>query len=95
MHLDLKTVLLASSIIMAVGMYVPLLLRLHRRRHTRDFSKPFGVFNVLVQINNGVLAYVEHAPFLIAWYAVQTVFTSVTLWLIYHYWERPDPTISA
>jgi hypothetical protein len=87
----LKTILLTTSIVMAIGMYVPLFRRFRRRHHTRDFSKGFCWCNLLVQINNGTLAYVEHAPFLIAWYVLQSVFTGATLWFVYQYWNHPNP----
>jgi hypothetical protein len=76
---------------MAVGMYVPLFRRFARRHHTRDFSKAFCWLNFAVQVNNGVLAYAERAPFLLLWYVVQSAFTGVTLFLVYKYWNRPNP----
>ena len=89
----LKTILITVSMVMALGMYPPLWLRLHRRKHTRDFSKVFQILNFLVQVNNGFLAYIEHAPFLRAWYVVQAVMTGVTLYLVIHYWNRLPPEI--
>jgi len=89
--LTTKTICLAVSMAMAVGMYIPLFRRFHRRHHTRDFSKAFCWLNFLVQVNNGVLAYSEHAPFLIFWYAVQSVTTGITLAFVYRYWNFPQP----
>jgi hypothetical protein len=89
--LTTKTVCLAVSIGMAVCMYIPLYRRFGRRHHTRDFSKAYCWLNFAVQVNNGVLAASEHAPFLVFWYALQSVATGVTLWLVYKYWDSPSP----
>jgi len=78
--------------VMALGMYISLFRRLIRRKHTRDISKVFCWLNLLIQINNGVLAVSEHAPFLMVWYICQTVFTSIVLYLVYRYWDAPDPS---
>lgn len=77
--------------VMALGMYIPLFRRFARRHHTRDFSKTFCWLNLAVQINNGVLAFAEHAPFLIGWYVCQAVFTGLTLRFVYKYWDYPSP----
>lgn len=76
---------------MAAAMYVPLFRRIVRRKHTRDFSKEFSWMLVLIQINNGVLAYVERAPFLFLWYILQTVMCSAQLYLVYKYWDAQEP----
>jgi hypothetical protein len=76
---------------MAIGMYVPLFRRFRRRHHTRDFSKAYCWLNFAVQVNNGVLAVAEKAPFLTGWYICQSVFTGITLWLVYRYWDFPQP----
>jgi|SRR5271156_1374565 len=89
----LKTILITVSMVMALGMYPPLWRRLVRRKHTRDFSKTFQTLNFLVQVNNGILAYYEHAPFLRTWYVVQAVFTGITLYLVIHYWNWLPPPI--
>lgn len=89
--LTTKTVCLVISMTMAVFMYVPLFRRFAKRHHTRDLSKTFCWLNFAVQVNNGVLAASEHAPFLVFWYAVQAVATAVTLWLVYKYWNFPSP----
>lgn len=86
-----KTICVTGSMVMAVCMYVPLFRRFTRRRHTRDFSKTFCWLNFAVQVNNGVLAVAEHAPFLVGWYIVQSLFTAVTLWFVYKYWDFPSP----
>lgn len=86
-----KTVCLSISIAAALGMYFPLFKRFRRRHHTRDFSKAYCWLNFGVQVNNGVLALSEHAPFLVFWYAVQSLATGVTLWLVYKYWDFPNP----
>lgn len=86
-----KTLCLAISMTMAVLMYVPLFRRFKRRHHTRDFSKAFCWLNFAVQVNNGVLAYSEHAPFLVFWYILQSLATATTLWFVYKYWEFPNP----
>lgn len=78
---------------MATGMYVPLFRRFRRRRHTRDLSKAYCWLNFLVQVNNGVLAVAEHAPFLVGWYVAQSLATGVMLWLVYRYWDYPDPHV--
>jgi len=90
-NLTAKGVCLAISMTMALFMYVPLFRRFTRRHHTRDLSKTFCWLNFAVQVNNGVLAVSEHAPFLVFWYAVQTITTGVTLWLVYKYWNFPQP----
>jgi hypothetical protein len=76
---------------MAIAMYAPLYRRILRRKHTRDFSKPYQWLVFLVQINNLVLAYAEHAPFLMFWYVTQGVFTGVYLYLVLKYWDYPQP----
>jgi len=86
-----KTICIAISIAMAMGMYIPLFKRFVRRHHTRDLSKTYCWLNFLVQVNNGVLAISEHAPFLTAWYAAQTCATGVMLYLVYRYWDFPNP----
>jgi len=86
-----KTVLIGISLTMAVGLYYPLYRRIWRRRHTRDFSKAAQWFVTLLQVNGGILAYVEQAPYLVFWYAVQTVLTAVQLWMIYRFWDVPSP----
>jgi hypothetical protein len=77
--------------VMALGMYIPLFRRLIRRKHTRDFSKPYQYLCFFVQVNNLVLAYAERAPFLMFWYVTQAVFTGVYLYLVLKYWEYPQP----
>lgn len=89
--LTTKTVCVALSMVMALGMYIPLYRRFTRRHHTRDLSKTYCWLNFCVQINNGILAYSEHAPFLIGWYICQSVFTAITLLLVYRYWDFPSP----
>jgi hypothetical protein len=91
--LTTKTICIALSIAMATGMYIPLFKRFVRRHRTRDLSKTYCWLNFFVQINNGVLAISEHAPFLVAWYAAQTVATGVMLYLVYRYWDTPAPQI--
>lgn len=86
-----KSLCLALSITLAVIGYVPLFKRLHKRHHTRDFSKPFQWCYLLIQMNNGVMAYSEHAPFLLSWYVLQTIFSAGLLGMIYRYWDRPNP----
>ena len=76
---------------MVLFMYIPLFKRFVRRRHTRDLSKAYCWLNLAVQINNGILATAEHAPFLVCWYIVQAVFTGIYLWLVYRYWDFPNP----
>ena len=92
-NLELKTLCLALSMGMAICMYVPLFRRFHRRHHTRDFSKAFCWLNFAVQINNGILAVSEHAPFLVFWYILQSLATGVTIWFVYHYWDFPPPDL--
>jgi hypothetical protein len=89
--LTTKTICILISTVMAVGMYVSLIQRIHRRHHTRDLSKGYCWLNFLVQINNGVLAISEHAPFLTGWYAAQTLATLAVLVLVYRYWDYPNP----
>lgn len=86
-----KTVCLSISMVMAVWMYIVLYRRLIRRKHSRDLSKAFCWLNLGIQANNGILAISEHAPFLVCWYILQTVFTSILLCLVYRYWDYPDP----
>lgn len=86
-----KTICLSISIILAVVGNIPFIRRLRRRHHSRDLSKVYQWTNLLVQINNGVLAVSEHAPFLVVWYAVQTTFAAIVLLLVCRYWDRPDP----
>jgi hypothetical protein len=78
--------------VMAIWMHVVLFRRIDRRKHTRDFCKSTCWLNFLIQVNNGVLAHSEHAPFLLCWYTVQTVMTSIVLILVYRYWNYPDPS---
>lgn len=78
--------------VMAIWMYAVLYRRLVRRKHTRDFCKSTCWLNFLIQVNNGVLAHSEHAPFLVLWYITQTVATSGVLYLVYRYWNHPDPS---
>lgn len=89
--LTTKTICIAISVAMASAMYVSLISRIRRRHHTRDLSKMYCWLNFLVQINNGVLAISEHAPFLTAWYIAQTLATAVVLFLVYRYWDFPNP----
>lgn len=91
--LPTKTILLGISMVMAICMYIPLFRRFHRRHRTRDFSKTFCWLNFSVQVNNGILAYTEHASFLIFWYILQSCATGVTLWFVYHYWDFPPPDL--
>jgi len=86
-----KTVCVSISLVMAVWMYIVLFRRIYRRKHTRDFCKQTCWCNFLIQINNGVLAQSEHAPFLFAWYVAQTTMTAIVLFLVYRYWDYPDP----
>src|SRR5271154_3384740 len=90
---DVHAVCLALSMVMAICMYVPLFRRFKRRHHTRDLSKAFCWLNFLVQVNNGVLAVSEHAPFLVFWYILQSLATGVTIWFVYHYWDFPPPDL--
>ena len=89
--LTTKSICIAISVAMAAGMYVSLIRRIKRRHHTRDLSKAYCWLNFLVQINNGTLAYSEHAPFLLGWYIAQTIATFVVLILVYRYWDFPNP----
>jgi heme A synthase len=86
-----KTVCLSISAFMAVWMYIVLFKRLLKRKHTRDFCKVTCWCNFLIQVNNGILAYSEHAPFLLCWYVAQTAMTAVVLFLVYRYWDYPNP----
>lgn len=86
-----KTICISLSVVIAVVGYIPLLRRIGRRHHTRDFSKVFQLCNLLVQINNGVLAMSEHAPFLVVWYVIQTFFAAIILYLVCKYWDHPTP----
>ena len=90
--LTTKTICVVVSMVMAFGMYIPLWRRFVRRHHTRDLSKAFCWLNFAVQVNNGVLAFAEHAPFLIGWYICQSLFTAITLFLVYRYWDHPQPS---
>ena len=87
-----KTICISISMVMAIWMYVVLYRRLVRRKHTRDFCKSTCWLNVLIQVNKGVLAHSEHAPFLVLWYITQTVATAGVLYLVYRYWNHPDPS---
>jgi len=89
--LTTKTICVTISMVMAIGMYVPLFRRLIKRKHTRDFSKAYQWLCFLVQVNNLVLAYAEHAPFLMFWYITQGICTGVYLYLVLHYWENHQP----
>jgi len=91
----LKTLLLVSALIANIVAYIPLFRRFRKRHHTRDFSKAFQALIFLVQINNGILAYLERAEFLVVWYVVQTIFTGLTLWLVCRYWDAPQPPLSS
>jgi hypothetical protein len=88
-----KTICISLSVVMAVIGYVPLFKRIRKRHHTRDFSKTFQWCYLLIQMNNGVLAYSEHAPFLFTWYALQTVFSAGVLTLVYKYWNHLPPPL--
>jgi len=87
----LKTILIGISMSMAAAMYIPLFRRIVRRKHTRDFSKEFSWMLVIIQINNGALAIAERAPFLLAWYILQTAMCAAQLLLVYKYWNEPEP----
>lgn len=87
-----KTICISISMVMAIWMYVVLYRRLVRRKHTRDFCKSTCWLNFLIQVNNGVLAHSEHAPFLVGWYVTQTIATAVVLLLVHRYWNYPDPS---
>jgi hypothetical protein len=76
---------------LAVVGNIPLIRRIRRRHHTRDFNKTFQWTNLLIRINNGVLAISEHAPFLLIWYLVQSVFAAIVLFLVYRYWDHHNP----
>jgi len=91
--LTTKTICITISVVMAAGMYVPLFRRFCRRRRTRDLSKAYCWLNFLVQVNNGVLAVAERAPFLVGWYIAQTIATGTMLWLVYRYWNHPEPVV--
>jgi hypothetical protein len=88
--LPTKTICISGSVAMSVWMYGVLYRRLIRRKHTRDFCKMSAWLNFLIQINNGVLAYAEHAPFLVGWYVIQTFATAIVLYLVYRYWDNPQ-----
>jgi len=87
----IKTILLTLSCLMTIGIYYPMMKRLLRRKSTRDFSKVAQFFIAAVQVNGLLLAIAEHAPFLTAWYIIQTILCSVQFWLICHYWTSVPP----
>ena len=89
----IKTVLFGISLALAVAMYVPLFGRILRRKHTRDFSKAFSWMLVMLQINGGLLALAERAPFLVVWYILQTTMCSTQLFLVYKYWNWEEPKL--
>lgn len=89
--LTTKAICILISTVMAVGMYASLIRRILRRHHTRDLSKFYCWLNFAVQVNNGVLAVSEHAPFLTGWYVAQSFATLVVLILVYRYWDFPNP----
>jgi len=90
-HIHRETILWGISMTMAVFMYLPLLRRFLERHHTRDFAKSYCWLNFLVQVNNGILACVERAPFLRGWYICQAFFCAVVLYFVYKYWDCPPP----
>lgn len=89
----LKTILLAISMSMTIGIYYPLFKRMLKRKHTRDFSKTSAWFVMLVQVNGFALATAEHAPFLMVWYVVQTALTATQLIMIGRYWNTLPPLV--
>lgn len=91
----LKTILLAVSMSMTIGIYYPLFKRILKRKATRDFSKTAQTFIMLVQINGFALATAEHAPYLQIWYIIQTILTALNLYFIYRYWNTVPPLLRA
>lgn len=87
----IKNVLIAVSLAMTIGIYYPAFKRIWKRQHTRDFSKISSWFIFLVQVNNLILAIAEKAPYLSVWYIVQSTLCGIQLYLIYQFWNSPDP----
>lgn len=87
----IKNVLIAVSLAMTIGIYYPAFKRIWKRQHTRDFSKISSWFIFLVQVNNLILAIAEKAPYLSVWYIVQSALCGIQLYLIYQFWDSPDP----
>lgn len=78
---------------MTAGIYVPMYRRILKRKHTRDYSRTAQWFITLVQVNNLFLAVLEHAPYLVAWYILQTILCGTTTWFLYHYWNAEEPRL--
>lgn len=89
----LKSALLVISMLMTLGIYVPLFKRIFERKHTRDFSKMSAWFVMLCQVNGFLLATAEHAHFLMIWYVIQTALTLLQLWVICHYYNTLPPLV--
>lgn len=87
----LRTVLLILSMSLSLGIYAPFFQRVIKRKHTRDYSKMSQFFVVVTQVNGFALATAEHAHYIQVYYIAQTILTSISLWLIYHYWNADEP----
>ncbi len=89
----IKTALISASVLMTLGIYVPLFRRVLRRQHTRDYSKMSQWFITVVQVNNLILAIAEKAPYLASWYVLQTILCATQLSLIYKFWNTLPPLL--
>jgi len=89
----LKGVLLAISIGMTAGIYIPLWRRILRRKATRDYSKTSQMFITACQVQGFVLATAEHAHYLQVYYVVQILLCLTQLGFIYYFWNTVPPIL--
>jgi hypothetical protein len=87
----LQPILVMISLIMAVTMPIPLLKRIKDREHSRDMSKLSAWLLVLIQANQGIIAYVQHSHFFVYWYIFQFIVCGIQLGFIYKYWNYEEP----
>lgn len=89
--MSLSDTQLVISLGMTIGIYVPFIRRIIRRKHTRDYSRTSYWFITSVQVNNLGLAVVQHNDYFIVWYVIQALLCGTQLVLIYKYWNYPEP----
>ena len=89
----IKEILIGLSCLATGGIYYPMWKRMIERKHTRDFSRTSQWFICGVQVNNLFLAISENAPYLTAWYILQSVLTFTSLVMIYKFWDFEEPRL--
>ena len=85
--MKIKLALTITNLLLGIFMYLPLWLRIARRKTTGDFSKVAYAMVLAIQFVNLALAWLEQAPFLLSIYIVHSLFVAATMWLIWRYYD--------